>query len=616
MRLLDTRTFKLNVFFDEYIPPYVILSHTWDQPEEEVTYQDLEDIERAQDKEGFRKIEGCCAQARRDGFDWIWIDTCCINKESSAELSEAINSMFHWYRDSHMCYAFLSDVHSNATKMTEPLPRDFPSSRWFTRGWTLQELLAPHVLYMFNTHWEVIGTKLSLASVLQSITGIPVDVLRGKSVSECCVAEIMSWARYRRTTRVEDMAYSLLGLFNINMPLLYGEREKAFIRLQEEILKNTGDYSLFAWTADELWTNCIFAHSPRHFQFAKRDDDFGFAKGSPMDHTSVKPPLAWANVLELGIRLGPQREDGYFPAYLNCKSFGALVCMMVKPNTGLGRHVWTRSSALTLIEDASLSQFESQRLCFHIIPTTAPRSMDGSDWTVEFAFKRLPPCLTFILPASDDAIEALDSEEKGLRIDSFGLAHLFTDGNDITTIQMAHRAHPEVEHDTTHSSPENLVGTISSEIREHSTRERSVVSSSGYSKREGIIKVLEAQERVDLNLSMAGFQTRTTACHLRQLFRNQEDEQDAGTPSNSSDSCYLVLKEDSPHRSGGCLLTTTVKPAPSVIPVYSSVKMIFFVKVSCSILSKQVLNDFQGTFAKESHLRSHSYPRSDMLKKI
>lgn len=223
-------------------PQYAILSHTWEK--EEVTYQDIQDLESARKRKGFAKIEGACSLACDKGYSYIWIDTCCIDKSSSAELSEAINSMFTWYRESEICYAHLSDV-SKSSFDEENL-----KTRWCTRGWTLQELLAPLYVYFFDQAWEYLGTRKSLAGALSKATQISVDVLGDTCINleQKSIACRMSWMSLRETTRVEDMAYSLLGIFDINMPLLYGEGMKAFKRLQEEIIKVSNDQSLLAWS--------------------------------------------------------------------------------------------------------------------------------------------------------------------------------------------------------------------------------------------------------------------------------------------------------------------------------------------------------------------------------
>ena len=171
---------------------------------------------------------------------------CCIDKTSSAELSEAINSMFRWYQNAAVCYAFLSDVPSCLDSSAMKL--NLAKSRWFTRGWTLQELIAPANLIFFSMDWNPLGTKSQIHNILSSITGIEKKFLNSENLELASIAKKMSWAASRKTSRIEDIAYSLLGIFDINMPLIYGEGKRAFKRLQEELLKTrTDDHSLFAW---------------------------------------------------------------------------------------------------------------------------------------------------------------------------------------------------------------------------------------------------------------------------------------------------------------------------------------------------------------------------------
>ena len=200
--------------------------------------------------------------AEERGHKWAWVDTCCIDKSSSADLSEAINSMFRYYALADVCYAYLADVPplsrptpgraaaSSATDSDAPTLwlKAFRASAWHTRGWTLQELLAPRVVAFLARDWTPAGTKAGLAPLLESVTRVPVDVLTlERDVADVCVAARMSWAAGRRTTRVEDEAYALMGVFGVNMPTLYGEGRRAFYRLQEEIMKRSTDASLFAW---------------------------------------------------------------------------------------------------------------------------------------------------------------------------------------------------------------------------------------------------------------------------------------------------------------------------------------------------------------------------------
>lgn len=238
MRLLNVDTLKLKEFQGKP-PEYAVLSHTWGS--DEVTFEDMSFVDWPQ-KAGWEKILDCCKLCKQQGWEWVWIDTCCIDKSSSAELSEAINSMFTWYQQASICYAYLCDVVPDPMQSRAEL---FKAAKWHTRGWCLQEMLAPRSLIFLDEDWNEIGSRSSMSREVEEITGIsPLDVAHFRS---CSIAKRMSWASKRQTTRVEDQAYCLLGLFDINMPLLYGEGAKAFARLQHEIIKSSDDESIFAW---------------------------------------------------------------------------------------------------------------------------------------------------------------------------------------------------------------------------------------------------------------------------------------------------------------------------------------------------------------------------------
>ncbi|KAJ9142072.1 HET-domain-containing protein [Pleurostoma richardsiae] len=260
MRLINVETLQFEEFFGSDVPEYVILSHTWDDGE--VMFRDWGTPDGAT-REGISKILKTCELAREEyKVPYAWADTCCIDKSSSAELSEAINSMFAWYRGAAFCLAYLSDL--------EALPLSgsvLAESRWFTRGWTLQELIAPVHVHFYDSRWNMIGTKISLARDIEAITRIPQRVLCGREdYLTVCIGGRMSWASSRQTTRVEDTAYCLLGLFRVNMPLLYGEGNRAFIRLQEEIIKTSTDLTIFAWSETQKEVSSVWATSPRQFQ--------------------------------------------------------------------------------------------------------------------------------------------------------------------------------------------------------------------------------------------------------------------------------------------------------------------------------------------------------------
>jgi hypothetical protein len=313
MRLLNCETYQLEEFFNANTPNYTILSHTWGKQEEEVDYQEMcspETTDPAK-KSGFNKIMQCCDQSLRMGIKHTWIDTCCISKSSSAELSEAINSMYKWYRDAVVCFVYLADVH--VTQSDRSFEASFIKSRWFSRGWTLQELIAPGQLLFFNATWARIGTKPTLHSLISKATGIDRNTLLNPELSSISVSRRMSWASKRQTTRLEDIAYCLLGVFDINMPLLYGEGERAFIRLQEEILKETDDHSIFAWGSDEQ-----NSESPKMGILAKHPSLF-LRTATIEPHPTQGGPYSITNKgVQIRLPLLPTRNPGEYLAILGC----------------------------------------------------------------------------------------------------------------------------------------------------------------------------------------------------------------------------------------------------------------------------------------------------------
>lgn len=243
MRLLNVETFNLETFYEPDVPPYSALSHTWGPNDREVSFQDITNGFDMEQKD-WDKVSRSAAETKSFGLQYIWIDTCCIDKSSSAELSEAINSMFRWYRECVICLAYLSDVLAEGSSgaTVTGYASQLSKSRWFTRGWTLQELIAPNELHFYDATWNYFGQKAGLAKDISSITGIDVKILdRPDQVRTMSIAQRMSWASDRKTTRVEDIAYCLMGIFDVNMPLLYGEGQKAFSRLQEEIMRRSSD---------------------------------------------------------------------------------------------------------------------------------------------------------------------------------------------------------------------------------------------------------------------------------------------------------------------------------------------------------------------------------------
>ncbi|KAK0609667.1 heterokaryon incompatibility protein-domain-containing protein [Bombardia bombarda] len=297
MRLLHTKKLEVKEFIKP--PQYAILSHTWQG--EEVTFHDIADLSKARLMAGFAKIKGACDLAASQNFDYIWIDTCCIDKSSSAELGEAINSMFGWYQWSAVCYAYLSDVQEM---------EDVMQSRWFTRGWTLQELIAPLIMEFYSVNWTILGSKKDreFRSLLSRASHVDEPILLYprlmNHIHQVSVARKMYWASSRITTRIEDEAYCLMGLFGVNMPLIYGEGHNAFRRLQEEIINNSQDVddSILAWynteSQPQLYSD-ILAYSPKSFSLSGdislggASNPFPFNPQEPMSITSqgIKQPL-------------------------------------------------------------------------------------------------------------------------------------------------------------------------------------------------------------------------------------------------------------------------------------------------------------------------------------
>ncbi|OAL28332.1 hypothetical protein AYO22_03038 [Fonsecaea multimorphosa] len=226
----------------EDIPSYAILSHTWATDKgHEVTFDDMKGNKsrNRQRKQGYTKIQLCGIQAQKDGQQYVWVDTCCIDKKASSELNEALISMFRWYQNAEECYVYLPDVSldmNNGNHPTEEIwQSNFRNSRWFTRGWTLQELLAPKSVHFFSREWKLLGNKRTLEKLIHEITQIPIPALRRENLNSFSVCERLKWTVNRNTTREEDKAYCLLGIFDVYMPIMYGEGTNAFHLLKSEI---------------------------------------------------------------------------------------------------------------------------------------------------------------------------------------------------------------------------------------------------------------------------------------------------------------------------------------------------------------------------------------------
>jgi hypothetical protein len=258
MRLIDVHSLELEEVPDDSGMVYAVLSHTWRQGSEGGEIK-LQDFQRGLDADestgrsilhghaGFQKVLTFCDTAANLDIHKAWADNVCIDQTNPAELSRSINSMFRWYKQSTKCLVYLSDVSITGD---DGWHAQFRASRWFKRGWTLQELIAPPTVIFHDRDWKLLGKREELSLIISDITSIPANVLTGDAgaLGAACVAQKMAWASMRRTTAPEDIAYCLLGLFDVFMPLIYGEgAERAFLRLQKEILETTEDESIFAW---------------------------------------------------------------------------------------------------------------------------------------------------------------------------------------------------------------------------------------------------------------------------------------------------------------------------------------------------------------------------------
>ncbi|KAF5340126.1 hypothetical protein D9758_013149 [Tetrapyrgos nigripes] len=415
MRLLNTKTVQLKEFYAD-IPIYAILSHTWEA--EEVSFQDIQNLEVARQKKGYTKVQKACQHALKYNFEWIWIDSCCINKDSSAELSEAINSMYQYYQNAEVCYAYLSDVSAGDERAPQDVESDFRNSRWFRRGWTLQELLAPSFVVFLDQNWMEVGTKWGLRNVVSSMTSVPVEVLvDGSNMQRASIAQRMSWAAFRQTTRTEDQAYCLMGIFGVNIPPIYGEGgAKAFMRLQQEIIKYSDDRSIFAWTASPddaygLYRRGLFARSP--FEFGASGD----VLASESEAVGEKSTYSFNNnglhiYLPIrpdpdNIRVDPENRNGLFLAHLLCKTRRGEehAAIYLRKMPGQWRYTRYRADSVALspsppsLEDIQLIVVEE-----NAAPAPKHSSSPEKEWMSIFYLKLLPSAQDALSWVSEPAV--------------------------------------------------------------------------------------------------------------------------------------------------------------------------------------------------------------------
>ncbi|RCI14274.1 hypothetical protein L249_6150 [Ophiocordyceps polyrhachis-furcata BCC 54312] len=367
MRLLRTEDYAIEEFAYDDVPEYAILSHRW--AKEELTLQDVQG--RIFNKQGFNKIQGCCLRAQADKLRYAWVDTCCIDKTSSAELSEAINSMYLWYYKAKRCYAYLADVLYPKASVER--------SEWFTRGWTLQELLAPSEVYFLDKNWTDLGTRTSLQQTVSRCTGIPPSILSGeRGLETVSIAQRMSWAARRETSRVEDGAYCLMGMFGINMPLIYGEGQRAFFRLQEEIMKMSDDHSLFAWESSDA-RGGLLASSPAAFSGSSQVMQF-----NPFD-TPKSPLTVSSRGVYVDLRFIGCGKQGLGMAILHCKDRGGedkkpLAIYLRDTSMTMERFIRVRCDKVARLDTTKFrpSQYPIRRLYIHTQRITLTRNADDT----------------------------------------------------------------------------------------------------------------------------------------------------------------------------------------------------------------------------------------------
>ncbi|KAI1658179.1 hypothetical protein F4813DRAFT_388963 [Daldinia decipiens] len=375
IRLIDTRTLCLVSIPREDTPRYAILSHTWDN-DNEISFQEMMAINDdphhpATDKTGYLKIVGTCQMAKNHGIPYAWVDNCCIDKTSSSDLGEAINSMYRWYQEAEVCYALLSDFDTDDT-----LEIALPKCRWFTRGWCLQGLIAPKTLLFLDSQWNRIGSKADLTSLVSKITLVDEEILIDRDlVSSVPVARRMSWAAKRMTTREEDIAYCLLGIFDVNMPILYGEGPKAFQRLQEEIIKASNDLSIFAFDESPS-RNVAYFDSKTHLYcslFATSPRDFEGCGNLEYTRNDVHWNNAFALTNKgLHFRRAEMQIDfrhGLYNMPLNCKPLGGKLALMHLRKVGTGLYARCNADADWYNDEESFTEIEND---VYIIRTITP----------------------------------------------------------------------------------------------------------------------------------------------------------------------------------------------------------------------------------------------------
>ena len=377
MRFLNTSTLQFEQIPDSEIHleknQYAILSHRWGADEDEISFQDVHLSTDLSRKKGFDKIQGFCKKASLANCRYGWVDTCCINKgnpNDPNELSEAINSMYQLYQGSKICIAYLKDVPQ----------KQLIDSEWFNRGWTLQELIAPKAVTFFDHDWNIIGTRVDLIADLSRKTRIPEGILsHATEPYTYSIAQRMSWAANRVTTRVEDRAYSLMGLFKIKMPLIYGEREEAFTRLQQEIIKKSMDESIFAWDMDLSSPAGTYSgpFAPSPLAYAKCSDIVS-TQGSRGFAESNGELSLWPNSCQLGPETYLAALQCTDRAYPDSKKF-----ILVARTSTENVYVRVRKAEIVsqgLIQKGEWTRLEKRQIRVLVDPTEPPLNIFNGFW--------------------------------------------------------------------------------------------------------------------------------------------------------------------------------------------------------------------------------------------
>ena len=374
MRFLNTKTLRFEEVADSSLGEeqnkYAILSHRWGAAQDEVSFANINEIQDFSHKKGFAKLKGFCDLAASMGYCYGWDDTCCINKGDTSELSEAINSMYRWYQGSSVCIVYLEDVPE----------KSMMNSAWFDRGWTLQELIAPAAAEFYDRDWNHIQSKSHLLTELCSKTGIPEDVLAGRaSPSQCSIAQRMSWAAERETTRVEDRAYCLLGIFEVAMAQIYGEREKAFLRLQRTIAQQSKDESIFAWSMgleqNEKDYTGLFAPSPSSYRDCSNIVCTRGSTGFPETNGE----------LSITLRTSPYSMDTFY-ATLNCTYIAnpdsriAILLTRLSTENEYLRAKKDLAGSTKLIAPSELKHFVTRPIRVPLQPTELPSNTFYGFW--------------------------------------------------------------------------------------------------------------------------------------------------------------------------------------------------------------------------------------------